>query len=143
VAQESPASIRCRGRELAFDANGIGKPELPWPSGRMDPTVRGGRFEPLANRLLEFGGRPVTSEFLPRQSRPQFDTTSPWMARVLYIFYTYSRFGINRLGSCKKGWFTSGTLLAVLSLVALGDHYFTQRARGRGERHWQGPAIAA
>ena len=25
------------------------------------------------------------------------------------------------------GWFTSGTLLAVLSLVALGDHYFSKK----------------
>ena len=28
------------------------------------------------------------------------------------------------------GWFTGGTLLAVLSLVALADHYFAQKGDG-------------
>ena len=28
------------------------------------------------------------------------------------------------------GWFTGGTLLAVLALVALGDHYFTKQDEG-------------
>ena len=30
------------------------------------------------------------------------------------------------------GWFTAGTLLAVLALVALADHYFASRRDGAG-----------
>ena len=30
------------------------------------------------------------------------------------------------------GWFTGGTLVAVLSLVVLADHYFDTRKQGQG-----------